>query len=121
MSSRIILRLMAHVPDEAAALRFENIVQAKIVVFGSIKRSETKRYWKIPEWFEVNFCLQPSTAPDSAYDGILASLGEGWERHDISEEEQWAIWNPKEGSVFFSLHVRWANVERFPERSVDSP
>src|SRR5687767_3083951 len=102
MSCRITLRLMAELPDEAAALRFENTVQVTITVFGSINQSETKRYWKIPEWFEVNFSLQPSTAPDSAYNSILASLGEGWERHDISNEEQWAVWNPKEGSTFFS-------------------
>jgi hypothetical protein len=120
MSNRITLRLMAELPDEAAALRFENIVQARIAVFGSIKQSETKRYWKIAELFEVNFSLQPSTAPDSAYDGILASLGEGWERHDISNEEQRAVWNPKEGSTFFSSHVRWANVERFPESCLGS-
>jgi hypothetical protein len=121
MSSRITLRLIAELPDEAAALRFENTVQARIAVFGSIKQSETKRYWKIPEWFEVNFYLHPSTVPESAYDGILASLGEGWERHDISKDEQWAVWNPNDGSRFFSSFVRWAFVERFPESAMISP
>ena len=83
MSSRITLKLMAELPDKVAALHFEKMVQAKIVVFGSIKWSETKRYWKNPEWFEVNFSLQPSNAPDSAYDGTSkrkserASVGNG--------------------------------------------
>src|SRR4051812_35770186 len=99
MSSRITVRLMAELLDEATALRFENTVQARIAAFGSISQSETMRYWKIPEWFEVSLCLQPIPAPESAYDGILASLGVGWERHDISNEEQWAVWNPKEGST----------------------
>jgi len=112
---------MAELPDEATAVRFENMVQARIAAFGGIRQSETKRYWKIPESFEVNLCLHPTTAPESAYDGILASLGEGWERHDISNEEQWAVWNPGEGSTFFSSYVRWANVERFPESCVVSP
>ena len=79
------------------------------------------RYWKIPELFEVNIDFRPSTGLESAYDRILASLGEGWERHDISHHEQWAVWNPKEGCSFFSSRVRWANVERFPEAASDSP
>lgn len=121
MSSRITVKLMAELPDGAAALHFEKTVQAKIADFGSLTQSETKRYWKIPEWFEVIFTLQPSTVPESAYEGILSSLGEGWERHDISIEERWAIWNPKEGSRFFSSGVRWANVECFPETAVIQP
>jgi hypothetical protein len=121
MSSRITLRLMAELSDEAAARHFEDTVQARIAVFGSIKQSETKRYWKIPEWFEVNFSLQPSDDPELVYDGILSSLGEGWERHDISNEVLWAVWNPNDGNRFFSSSVRWANVERFPESAVISP
>jgi hypothetical protein len=120
MNSRITVRLMAELPDEATVLRFENMVQARIAAFGSIRQSEMKHYWKVPEWFEINLYLHPSTAPGLAYDGILASLGAGWERHDISNVEQWAVWNPKEGSTFFSLHVRWANVERFPATCVVS-
>src|SRR3954471_21958554 len=105
MSSLITVKLMAELPDEATVLRFENTVQARIAAFGSIRQSETKRYWKITEWFEVTLCLSPSPTPESAYDGILLSLGVGWERHDISNEDQWAVWNPKEGSTFFSSHV----------------
>jgi hypothetical protein len=121
MSSRITLRLFAELPDQAAALSFGNTVQGRIADYGHIRKSELKRYWKVPEWFEISFFLQPSTAPDSAFDGILCSLGQGWERHDISGEEQWAIWNPKDGSSFFSSYVRWANVERFPESALVSP
>jgi hypothetical protein len=121
MSSGITVRLIVELPDEATAVRFENTVQARIAAFGSIRQSETTRYWKVPQWFEVNLYLQPNTPPESAYEGILASLGVGWERHDTSNEEQWAVWNPKEGSTFFSSHVRWANVERFPESCVVSP
>jgi hypothetical protein len=108
-------------PDEATAQCFENTVLAKIAAFGSIKNSETKRYWKIPECFEANFFLQPKTDPELAYDGILSSLGEGWERHDFPGEYQWAVWNPSQHSRFFSLDVRWANVERFPESWVVLP
>lgn len=119
--SRITLRMMAELPDEASALRFESIVQAKIAAFGRIQQSHTKRYWKIPEWFEVNLCLQPSTDPAAAYDGILLSLGDGWARHDFPGDYQWAIWDPNPDGKFFSSSVRWANVERFPESWMDSP
>jgi hypothetical protein len=120
MSSRITIRLMAELPDEATALRFDKTVQTRVAAFGSVRQSKTKRYWKIPEWFEVNLYLQPNTVPSAAYDGILASLATGWERHEISHEEQWAVWNPKEGSSFFASQVRWANVELFPESCVVS-
>src|SRR5688500_11512919 len=108
MSSRITVKLMAELSDEATAVRFENTIQARIAAFGSVRQSETKRYWKIPEWFEIFFYLQPGTDHELAFDDILSSLGEGWERHDVSSEEQWAVWNSKEGSTFCTSHVRWA-------------
>jgi hypothetical protein len=120
MCGLITLKLMAEVPDEAAAARFQNEVQAKIGSFGAIKQSEVKRYWTIPELFEVTLTLQPRNEPEVAFDGILSSLGEGWERHDVSEEEQWAVWNPSEGSKFLSSHVRWAHVDRFPESDIST-
>lgn len=121
MSSRITLRLMVDVPDEAAALCFENTVEVKIATFGKVKESETKQYWKISGRFEVVFSLQPETHPELVYESIPSSLGSGWERHDISDEEQWAVWNPGEGSAFFSPYVRWANLERFPKSAIVAP
>ena len=97
---------------------FEETIRSRVVAFGSIRQSATKRYWKSPELFEVNLDLEPGTLPAGAYDGILASLAVGWERHEISDGEQWAVWNPKEGSAFFSSDVRWAAVECYPESCV---
>lgn len=115
MNNQITLKLTVELPDAASAARFENTVRARIAAFVSVRQSETKLYWKNPEWFEVFFSLQPSIDPELAFNGILSCLGEGWERHDISNEDQWAVWNLKAGSSFFSSNVRWANVERFPE------
>lgn len=95
------MRLMAELPDEAAALHFENTVRQRITAFGRIEHSDTKRYWKIPEWFEINISLQPGADPGSAYDGILSSLARGWERHDFPGEYQWAVWNPTPEGDFF--------------------
>jgi hypothetical protein len=120
MSSLITVKLIAEQPNEATAKCFMNMTQARIAAFGSIEHSETKRYWKLPECFEVLFFLRPCIAPDSAFDSILSALGEGWEQHDVPSEEEWAVWNPKEGSWFFSSDVRWANVERLPESAVAS-
>ena len=120
MSSLITVKLLGKLPDEGAALCFGNEVEARITLFGGVRQSGMQRYWKIPEWFELLFTLQPSTDPELAFNGILSSLGDGWERHEISAEEQWAVWNPTQSSAFFSPHIRWANVERFPESSVVS-
>jgi hypothetical protein len=120
MTSLITVKLLGELPDDRTALCFENEVQARINPFGGVRQSGTRRYWKIPEWFEFFFTLQPGTDPELAFGGILSSLGAGWERHDLSAEEQWAVWNPSQSSTFFSPHVRWANVERFPESSVVS-
>lgn len=121
MSSRITLRLIVDLPDEAPALSFENTVQVKIAAFGKVKASETKRYWKISELFEIFFSLQPEMHPELAYESILSSLGAGWEHHEISDKEQRAVCNPGKGSTFFSPYVRWANLERFPESAIVSP
>jgi hypothetical protein len=118
VSSRIFVKLFAEMPNETGALRFENAVRVRIATFGRIKESGTKQYWKIPEWFEVCFSLQFDSGSELAFESILASLGVGWERHNISNEEQSGVWNPREGSTFFSPYVRWANVERFPESAI---
>ena len=117
MNSLIVLRLNVDLPDEATALLFKDALQARIAAFSIIKQSEAKRYWKVPETFEVNFCLQPGSDPELAYESILSSLGVGWQRrdNDISPDEQWAVWNPNDGCRFFSPYVRWASVDRFPE------
>ena len=120
MSSLITVKLLGKLPDEGAALCFGNEVEARITLFGGVRQSGMQRYWKTPEWFEFLFTLQPSTDPELAFNGILSSLGDGWERYDISAEEQWAVWNPAQSNTFFSPHIRWANVERFPESSVVS-
>jgi hypothetical protein len=121
MNSRIALRLIVKLSDENAALQFAGEVLAKIGAFGKIKNTETLRYWKVPECFEINISLETNGNAAFAYDGILSTLGQGWVLHGFPGEYQWAVWNPKQDSSFFSSDVCWANVERFPESWIIAP
>jgi hypothetical protein len=121
MSSQITMRLMAECRDKGAALQFESDVRERVAAFGSVAEAEMKPYWKIPEWSELCILLRPGVGPEAAFDGVLSALGSGWERHDISADEQWAVWNPAENCTFFSPLARWANVERFPESPAGPP
>lgn len=120
MRSVIALKLIVDLPDKASAVGFETIVGARFASLVDVRHSETVRYWKIRKWFMILFTVEPIADPASAFDGILGSLGEGWQRHDFSSDEQWAVWDPKTAaSSFFSPAVRWAGVERFPASSYD--
>jgi hypothetical protein len=116
--SQIAIRLFVDEVDPAKAVTFAETVREHLAAFADIIRVETRPYWKIPGWFEVFLVAQPfaTSKPASAFNTLLSSLGEGWEKHGSGDEEyQWAVWNPKRGCSFCWQLVRWANVELFPQ------
>ena len=118
MKSQIAVRVFLEESDLSNAAAIAQSVKEHLSPFGDILRLETKTYWKIPNWSEIFLIAQPvaTIKPASAFNGILSSLGEGWERHGAGDEEyQWAVWNPKSGCTFRWQQVRWAHVELFPE------
>ncbi len=118
MESQIIVRLFVDEIDPVKAAAFTQRVRYHLAPIADIIGSETKVYWKIPEWFEVSLLARPfaEAKPLSVFDGILTVLGQGWEKHVWANEEQWAwaVWNPKPNCSFCWQSVRWANVELHP-------
>jgi hypothetical protein len=112
-NSKIVVRLIAELPNDRSATAFAATIASKVTAFGDVLRVEAKRYWKIPEWFEVSLDLAPKVEVRIAFDGIVSILGEGWQRNDISNIEKWAVWNPGHGALFDS-RARWGLVEAFP-------
>src|SRR5579884_1471135 len=113
MQSLIVVNLWAELPHEAAASAFESTVQGRLAGFGTTKQSQTARSLKRPHLFDLFFVLQPTMQPMSAFEGMLSTLGEGWERRDISDQEASASWNDRDGIRFFSPDVQLASVDCF--------
>ncbi|SRR5216683_2050343 len=116
--SQISIRVFIFEPDHLKAAAFAQMVREHIAPFADITRLENKPYWKIQGWSEVFLIVQPptTTKPASVFNSILSSLGKGWEKHGVGDDEyQWAVWNPKPDCAFRWALVRWANVELFPE------
>ncbi len=93
----------------------------RVSAFCVVARSNSTPYWRLPGWFDLSFTLKPRIDAEQAYNGILAALGEGWERREASTEEEWAVWNASPGGRFFSRYVGWASVDRFPGSAMESP
>jgi hypothetical protein len=117
MSHQISLRLFAEVADESEASVFANEVRSNLLNIGSIQKFNVRRYAKVPEFFEVHMVIDPIVEPPRAFESILSTLGEGWDRNDVSVNEQWAVLNTEEGGKFHSPVGRWASVDRVPEPS----
>jgi hypothetical protein len=118
MNSLIVVNLSAELPDQAAAISFESATGARLAPFGRCKQSETRRSPRWPDLVDVFLIVEPSIEPDLAFDGILASLGNGWERHSVSPGEQSAYWNDRDCAGFFSPDVRVASVDSHAESNL---
>ncbi|MHB8865491.1 MAG: hypothetical protein ACYC6N_24205 [Pirellulaceae bacterium] len=63
------------------------VVEERIGPFGFISKRQIERYWKIPEWFEIDFVLHLPSARIETFDSILAAIADGWVRHALDEGE----------------------------------
>jgi hypothetical protein len=82
MESRLTIRLFVEEVDLLKVAAFAQILRERLAPTVDVIQSETKAYWKIPEWSEVFLGAQPfaETKPPSAFHSVLAALGEGWQR-----------------------------------------
>ena len=94
--------------DRESALALAESVKALLASFGASMQVDAKRYWKIPEWFEVSVVLAPVADAAATFKGVLQALGEGWQSRQSSSDELTAVWNHEAGS-FFDPAVRFAN------------
>lgn len=114
MSARwkVVLRLFAATDDPTVADDLAGVIASKAGKFGGVQTRPVERYWKIPEWYEVDIELCPAGEAIVAYEGMLAELANGWERHG-SPEEPWAVWNPSATGRCFSALVTWMSLDMY--------
>ena len=109
---KVVLRLFAAIDDPSVADDLAGLVASKAGKFGGVQTRPVERYWKIPEYYEVGIELRPDGEASAAYEGLLAELATGWERHG-SPEEPWAIWNPSAEGRCFSPLVTWMSLDMY--------
>ena len=105
----IFLRIFAETDDPSVAIDLAGVIVEKAGRYGWVRTRPVERYWKIPEFYEVAIELRPDGGSSAAYEGVLADLAAGWERHG-SQEDLWAIWNPTAEGYCFSPLVTWMSV-----------
>jgi len=105
---RIILRVMAPAGDAAeaadAAARLGQALHAQ----GYRAAAAPAAYWKIPEWYEHTWHLDPATEPD--FDRLLARAALGW-HHVVRDGECDAVWVREPGAAFLLPEATWAHVQ----------
>lgn len=111
IDNRIICRLCVDTSDEHEAERVASLAKAVLAEHGRICKADTRRYWKIPDCFEMLFVLQPAVTTKAVFTNILTALATGWEVHAFRNGSDWAVWNPSCDAAFTLPSVRWAHVE----------
>jgi hypothetical protein len=106
----ISLRLFAETEDLSVANNIASEVESKAGKLGKVQTRPVKRYWKIPDYYEVDIDLRPNGEAIAAIECMLAELATGWERHG-SGSDLWAIWNPSEEGRCFSPLLRWISLD----------
>jgi len=108
VGKNILLRLFAEEPSEEAA---HNVADKIIDLLKGHTRQldlQVKKYWKIPEYYEIFFRLSPLRDSSDIQSEITAILGNGWEEQQTLIE---SIWNPGPESNFKIDSIRWAHIE----------
>ncbi len=83
-----------------------NLVADKLSDYGSTTVTGIKKYWKIPEYFEVLVEVQSDYLGSADVPTLANIVGKNWIGAGSS-----MVWNFGEGSSFVDEKVRWANIE----------
>lgn len=105
--NRIInTHLFSDVFSEAEVASLSQRVSDMLSQFGDVKSFGVKRYWKIPEYFELTVQITNSNNSFDKICDVAAALGSGWIRSGSS-----LLWSDEVDSAFFEPSIRWANIE----------
>ncbi|MFZ5759523.1 MAG: hypothetical protein ACOY32_07835 [Thermodesulfobacteriota bacterium] len=107
-NKNVFLRLFAEEPSEEAAHNVADRILDLLKGHALHLDIQVKKYWKIPEYYEIFFRLSPLTGSSDIISEIASILGKGWEKQQASLE---SIWNPGPESSFKINSVRWAHIE----------
>lgn len=104
---RLLLRLFANCPDDAAALPLGARIAAALPGLVMTQMSSPERYWKMPELFEFTFAVHP--ADRSTVDAIVALSPASW-THSGDEHEASSVWNRRDDAMLLLPEVAWVEL-----------
>jgi hypothetical protein len=109
MDITFFLQLYAEVASAAEAEQLSQKIMPQIEAYALVETQEVSQYWKIPEYYGINFSLHPGNEPNAAFDGLVSLSAKGWSFYGDSQHRD-AVWNFEEDIVFLSPAVKWANL-----------
>ena len=107
-NKNVFLRVFAEESTEEAAHKVADRILELLKEHTRQLDVQVKKYWKIPEYYEIFFRLSPLRDTSIIQSEITALLGNGWEKQQDSVE---SIWNPGPESNFKIESIRWAHIE----------
>lgn len=102
----IKIKVFCEVPDSLEAVKIRDQIAARLDVTSRMEFGDVKKYWKIPEYFEISIKVFPKELNEDTLDETANLLGSGWSKSNFSY-----VWNAGEKATFVEGHVKWANVE----------
>jgi aryl-alcohol dehydrogenase-like predicted oxidoreductase len=117
---RIFLRIFVEVPNANAAAAVAERVRSSVSACCPIRKQNVQQYWKIPEYFGIDFDFEPPGDVNTTFQNLMATLATGWKVRWLGEPDQWAVWNPAQNANFILPEVRWANLGCYRETRLQS-
>ncbi len=101
--NNFFLRTYMEAKNEVEALEYAQIFESKLAAFCQPSLFKVKKYWKIPDHFEISFNLNTE---QHKMEKITKLLGTQWEAHG-----DFYIWQHDNKTTFIFDKVRWASLE----------
>jgi hypothetical protein len=111
---RLFLRAFAKCEDNSTADEISARIKNTLAKYRPIPAMPPKRYYKIPEWFEFTYVLEPATA--ISFSHVVANVKSGWVHHS-DEFDRSSIWIQEGADVFLAPEVKWAELQLLSPRS----
>ncbi len=106
--SQLLLRIFAICEDIHQAVQLGERIQQQLHPLKSTPSAPFERYWKIPEYFYLEFTLSPPT-PEN-YEQLIENHPGNWQRWD-SELQKSAVWVKSEGTQFLIPEIQWVEIQ----------
>jgi len=106
MSNLIVIRAFLDLDSAQEAEVRAGVITRLLTPYGVAEIVYSRKYKKIPEYYEVLIELRSQTHPKTAFTTVMDCLGEGWSIQSDTE----AIWNHGNGQAIFD-ELRWIGIE----------
>jgi hypothetical protein len=107
---RLVLRAFADCESQESAQASAMRILLILSHLSPELSAKPKRYWKLPQLFELAFSLMPAT--EASFQSLVSRSSGGWE-HTRSGNELSSVWNRKLDHIYLVPEVAWAEVQLY--------